>query len=310
MFVLLQKPSSHDLIAPKKGARKLVPCGKCQQLFLTLFSLFDVFCRKLPESVESCLDTVWRFLTFFSWPNLASPKPHPSKPQPCDTPQAKTEVALRVSECCAAKVALQHSLFCSADVICTKSCAAANEKLHCNIEKAALQESGAFLPLSCGFQAPTFRHPRLGPADEPPFTDLGHWHWIQRLMLTKASPSRSWLKLEGAALRIRCALASQTCFKSQVIPDKQHKPETEDRRRTFWASVGRELGPLQVIPNCRTGNPCCTKCCPRGPRAARWWIFLVFGWKSCGKFRGNFTGFFWTHKQKSWNFRTISEHSS
>ena len=31
--------------------------------------------------------------------------------------------------------------------------------------KAALQESGAFLPLSCGFQAPTFRHPRLGPAD-------------------------------------------------------------------------------------------------------------------------------------------------
>ena len=37
--------------------------------------------------------------------------------------------------------------------------------LHSNIEKAALQESGAFLPLSCGFQAPTFRHPRLGSAD-------------------------------------------------------------------------------------------------------------------------------------------------
>ena len=36
-----------------------------------------------------------------------------------------------------------------------------------NIEKAALQESGAFLPLSCGFQAPTFRHPHLGPADHP-----------------------------------------------------------------------------------------------------------------------------------------------
>ena len=43
-----------------------------------------------------------------------------------------------------------------------------NEKLHCNIEKAALQESGAFLSLSCGFQAPTFRpprNPRLGPAE-------------------------------------------------------------------------------------------------------------------------------------------------
>ena len=46
-----------------------------------------------------------------------------------------------------------------------KSCAAAGEKLQCNIEKAALQESGAFLPLSCGFQAPTFRHPRLGPRE-------------------------------------------------------------------------------------------------------------------------------------------------
>ena len=80
-------------------------------------------------------------------------------------PQAKTNVALQFSECCAAETALQHWLFCTAEVIWTKSCAAANEKLHCNIEKAALQESGAFLPLSCGFQAPTFRHPRLGPAE-------------------------------------------------------------------------------------------------------------------------------------------------
>ena len=80
-------------------------------------------------------------------------------------PQAKTEVALQFSECSAAETALQHRLFCNAEVFWTKRCAAANEKLHCNIEKAALQESGAFLPLFCGFQAPTFRHPRLGPAD-------------------------------------------------------------------------------------------------------------------------------------------------
>ena len=80
-------------------------------------------------------------------------------------PQAKTEVALQFSECCTAETALQHWLFCSAEVIWTRSCAAANEELHCNIEKAALQESGAFLPLSCGFQAPTFRHPRLGPTE-------------------------------------------------------------------------------------------------------------------------------------------------
>ena len=96
----------------------------------------------------------------------ASPIPHPSKPRPCNMPQAKTEVALQFSDCCAAETALQHWLFCSAEVIWTKSCAAANEKLHCNIEKAALQESGVFLPLSCGFQAPTFRHPRFGPPDQ------------------------------------------------------------------------------------------------------------------------------------------------
>ena len=53
----------------------------------------------------------------------------------------------------------------SAEVVLIKSCAAASKKLQCNIEKAALQESGAFLPLSCDFQAPTFRHTRLGPAD-------------------------------------------------------------------------------------------------------------------------------------------------
>ena len=80
-------------------------------------------------------------------------------------PQTKTEVALQFSESYAAEVALQHSLFCSGDVIFTKSYAATSEKLQCNIEKAALQESDAVLPLSCGFQAPTFRLPRLGPAE-------------------------------------------------------------------------------------------------------------------------------------------------
>ena len=80
-------------------------------------------------------------------------------------PKAKTEVALQFSESCAAEVALQHSVFCNAEVISTKSCVAASEELQCDIEKAALQGSGAFLLLSCGFQAPTFRHPRFGPAD-------------------------------------------------------------------------------------------------------------------------------------------------
>ena len=104
----------------------------------------------------------------------ASPKPHgphPSKPHrahPCNMPQAKTEAALQFSECCAAEVALQHWLFCNADVILTKSCTAASEKLQCNTENAALRESGAFLQLSCGFQAPTSGHPCPGRAETSP----------------------------------------------------------------------------------------------------------------------------------------------
>ena len=82
-----------------------------------------------------------------------------------DMPQTKTEVALQFSECCAAEVALQRWLFCSANAILIKSCAAASEKTEVQHGKTALQESGAFLPLSCGFQAPTSRHPRLGPAE-------------------------------------------------------------------------------------------------------------------------------------------------
>ena len=80
-------------------------------------------------------------------------------------PQAKTEVALQFSECCAAEVALQHSLFCSADVILTKAalqqaknCTATSKKLRCR--KVALS-----CHASCGFQAPTFRDPRFGPAE-------------------------------------------------------------------------------------------------------------------------------------------------
>ena len=73
-------------------------------------------------------------------------------------PQAKTEVALQFSESCAAEVALQHSLFWSAEVVSTQSCAAASEKLHCNIEKATLRK----VALSCRFPV-DFKLPRLGP---------------------------------------------------------------------------------------------------------------------------------------------------
>ena len=96
----------------------------------------------------------------------ASPKPHPSKPRPCNMPQAKTEVALQFSECCAAETALQHWLFCNAEVIWTKNCAAAKTK-NCTAtsKKLRCRKVALSCRFPCGFQAPTFRHPRFGPAD-------------------------------------------------------------------------------------------------------------------------------------------------
>ena len=137
---------------------------------------------------------------FLKTPLLPTPnRPCRSKPHPCNMPQAKTEVALQFLECCAGETALQHSLFCSADVICTKSCAAANEKLHCNIEIAALQESGAFLPLSCGFQAPTFRHPRFGLADNSFRKTFRTFFGTPGLEGGDSWKSRSDLQREGSA---------------------------------------------------------------------------------------------------------------
>ena len=99
-------------------------------------------------------------------PFSASPKPHPSKPPPLQHATSDNGSCaaifgmLRCRNCTAtlAFSAVQKSFGPRAVLQQTKNCT-------CNIEKAALQESGAFLPLSCGFQAPTFRNPRFGPAD-------------------------------------------------------------------------------------------------------------------------------------------------
>ena len=84
----------------------------------------------------------------------ASPKPHPSKPHPCHTTSEKSKLR------CSFRNAALQKLHCNSRFsavrmsFSAKNCAAASEKLQCNIEKAALQESGAFLPLFCGFQVP------------------------------------------------------------------------------------------------------------------------------------------------------------
>ena len=84
----------------------------------------------------------------------ASPEPHPSKPHPCNIPQAETEVALQFSESCTAEVALQHSL--SAVQMSLSPKAALQKTKNCT---ATLKSCVA---LSCRFPA-DFRLPRLGP---------------------------------------------------------------------------------------------------------------------------------------------------
>ena len=96
----------------------------------------------------------------------ASPvNPTHLNPTPATCHKRKRKLLCNFRNAALQKLHCNFSIFCSAEVILTKSCAAASENLQCNIEKAALQESGAFLPLSCGFQAPRLRHPRLGPAE-------------------------------------------------------------------------------------------------------------------------------------------------
>ena len=108
----------------------------------------------------------------------ASPKPHLLNPTPATSHKrkAKTEVALQFSESCAAEVALATFAFLQCGchfykkLSCNKQkdCTATLEKLLCR--KVAL---------SCRFQAPTFRHPRLGPAYSPKM--IGYRSWLPML---------------------------------------------------------------------------------------------------------------------------------
>ena len=93
----------------------------------------------------------WFPVPAFSWGALHE---IPSKPHPGNMPR---KLRCDFMESCAAEVALQHLLFCSAEVTCIKSCAAESEKLQCNIEKAALRTWRFYLSLSlplCHFSVP------------------------------------------------------------------------------------------------------------------------------------------------------------
>ena len=96
------------------------------------------FCRLWLVVIKRVLSHTWvtsGLLFPFELLFSASPKPHPAKPHPCNMAQAKNRSCTAIFGSCAAETALQHSLFCSADIAFTKSCAATNEELHCNIGK-------------------------------------------------------------------------------------------------------------------------------------------------------------------------------
>ena len=93
-------------------------------------------------------------------PSLMNPTP-----ATCHKRKQKLRCNLRKWRCrsCTATFAFLRS----AEVIFTKFKAALQQAKNCSatLKTQALQERGAFLPVSCGFQAPTFRPPCLGPAD-------------------------------------------------------------------------------------------------------------------------------------------------
>ena len=123
---------------------------------------------KLSRSSETCLDQ--QVLN-----------PTPLDPTPATYQQAKTEVALQCSETYAAEVALQHSLFCTADIPFYK-------KLHCKKRKACIATSKKLrcrkVALSCRFPA-NFRLPHLGShVWEKNLQGLKSWAWLIRFCRT------------------------------------------------------------------------------------------------------------------------------
>ena len=100
-------------------------------------------------------------------PTLGQQVLNPTPPnQPCNMSQAKTEVALQFLESCRCRSCNETFAFLQCGCHCY-------QKLHCNKWKTALQHCQKLrfrkvalsCLLSCRFQAPMFRHPRLGPAD-------------------------------------------------------------------------------------------------------------------------------------------------
>ena len=114
----------------------------------TNFTDTRIFLIKLSWRVMWCLQHVSKERGIVVLGLSGSPKPHTSKPHPCNMPQAKTEIALQFSECCInirfsavrkwflPKAALQQA----------KNCSATLKKLRCRKVALSVRFPADFKP--------------------------------------------------------------------------------------------------------------------------------------------------------------------
>ena len=150
--------------------------------------------------------------------------PTPLNPTPATCHKRKRKLRfgmLRCRSCTATLAFLQCG--CHFDQKAALQCS--KRKLQCDFEKTALQQSGAFLPLSCGFQAPTFRHIRLGPA-EPTFSSNSRSVFF-----------RNW----GGPVPDTLVTAAEPVWKWEWISSAQ--TESCDAAVNLWGTTLRWIGP-------------------------------------------------------------------
>ena len=96
----LKYQATQCLFAGSERSHHISPIAKCDWVCTHQLCAWNWPWKKREQGpVKHFLDG-WTGLKIAT--RSASPKPHPSKPHPCNMPQAKTEVALQFSECCAA----------------------------------------------------------------------------------------------------------------------------------------------------------------------------------------------------------------
>ena len=88
-----------------------------------------------------------------------------------------------------------------------------NEQLHCDIEKVALHESDVFPPLSCEFQAPTFRFPGFSLTIRQVSPSLGLRFFELRFAVRSDSNCHRFAAISNLTIRIARPKTVRTAVK-------------------------------------------------------------------------------------------------